>query len=101
MPNTPTRNDIDHDAELDYWRENYANEPYYQPGHTFEYYEVAYVVGARGRAQHRGRTFDEAEPELRAEYERNRGNSPLTWDQSRDAVRAAWHRLDRMFPDSD
>ena len=101
MAHTPTKNEIDYDAELAYWRERYTDEPYYQPGYTFEYYEIAYRVGAAGRQRHSGRRFEDVEAELRDEYERSRGNSPLTWDQGRGAVRAAWHRLDRMFPDSD
>jgi hypothetical protein len=101
MANNTTPRTADDAEELAYWRDNYEREPYYQPGYTFEHYEVAYRVGYQARSRHAGRSFEDAEPELRAEYERNRGNSPLTWDQSRNAVRAAWHRLDRMFPDSD
>lgn len=89
------------DDELAYWREQYTREPYYQPHHSFEYYEAAYRVGWQGRSRYGGRSFEDAEPELREEYERTRGNSPLTWEQSRNAVRAAWRRLDRVFPDSD
>ncbi|HEY9445715.1 MAG TPA: hypothetical protein VIQ62_01460 [Burkholderiales bacterium] len=96
-----TARTADHDAEDAYWRENYTREPYYQQGYTYEFYVIAYRVGYEGRSRYGNKRFDEAEPELRAEYERNRGSSPLTWDQSRDAVKAAWHRLDRMFPDSD
>ncbi|MGE5523105.1 MAG: hypothetical protein ACM3SS_05265 [Rhodospirillaceae bacterium] len=101
MANTPTRSDVDYDDELAYWRENYAQEPYYRPDYTFEHYEIAYRVGAEARQRHRGRSFDEVEDELRTEYERTRGDSPLTWEEGRGAVRAAWNRLDRMFPDSD
>ena len=101
MSDTTKQAPSDYDAELAYWRDVYSREPYYRPGYSFEYYEVAYRVGYQGRGRHQGRTFEEAEPDLRAEYERSRGGSPLTWEESRDAVRAAWHRLDRMFPDSD
>lgn len=98
MTATTRRTDDDH---LAYWREQYRHEPYYRPGHDFEYYEVAYRIGWQARDRYAGRSFDECENELREEYERNRGTSPLTWDDSRDAVKAAWHRLDRVFPDSD
>lgn len=100
MADTPTRDDAEA-AHLEFWREHYRDEPYVRPGERFEYYEVAYRVGWQGRARYPGRSFAECEAELRADYERHRGACPLTWEQSRDAVRAAWRRLDTLFPDSD
>jgi len=99
MPKIAQR--IDPAAEDAYWRENYAREPYYEESRPYEYYAVFYLVGYEGRARSPGRTFEEAEADLRAEYERRRTASGPTWDEGRHAVRAAWDRLDHIFPDSD
>jgi hypothetical protein len=96
-----TTEDIDREAEEAYWRENYMQEPYYEEGQPYEYYAVFYRIGYEGRGRRGDRSFENAEPELRAEYERTHGASGPAWEEGRHAVRAAWHRLDHMFPDSD
>ena len=92
---------FDPTAEDAHWEREHVNEPYYRAEYTYVDYQPAYRTGYMGRSKSSGRTFEKAEPELRAEYERNRGNSRMSWDDSRSAVRAAWHRLDHMYPDSD
>jgi uncharacterized protein (TIGR02271 family) len=78
-----------------YWREHYKNEAYYDPEYTYEDYQAAYRTGYEGYGRYgtAGRSWDELEPEFRSEYERNRGNSRLTWDRARSAARAAWDRF--------
>jgi hypothetical protein len=85
---------IDPTAEEAYWRENYDTQPHYQPGYTYEDYHPAYRTGWEGRGRYEGRSFDEAERELEADYNRYRGSSRLGWDQNRNAARAAWDRFD-------
>jgi hypothetical protein len=85
---------LDPAGEEAYWRENYATQPYYQAGHTYDDYHPAYRAGWEGRARYEGRSFQEVERELRADYERRRGASRLGWDSSREAARAAWDRFD-------
>jgi len=82
-------------AEEAYWRENYARQPYYEKGYTYDDYHPAYRTGWEGRARYDGRSFDEAERELEADYSRYRGSSRLGWERNRDAARAAWGRFDR------
>ena len=96
-----TAEPVDHAAEDTYWRENYHREPYYEEGQPYEYYAVLYRIGYEGRGRFGDRSFEDAEPELQAEYERTRDSSSPSWEEGRHAVRAAWHRLDHMFPDSD
>ena len=43
-------------------------------------------------------SFEEAETDLRSDYERNRGASSLTWEHAKDATRDAWHRVERAIP---
>ena len=84
---------IDPTAEEAYWAQNYEREPYYERGYTFADYHPGYRTGWEGRARHEGRTFDEVERELQADYTRNRGKSRLEWDKNRHAARAAWTAL--------
>jgi len=89
---------IDPTAEEAYWAQNYEREPYYERGYTYADYHPGYRTGWEGRARYEGRTFDDVERELQADYERNRGKSRLEWEKNRHAARAAWQRFD---PDSE
>jgi hypothetical protein len=86
---------LDPTAEEAYWSQNYTREPYYERGYTFTDYHPGYRTGWEGRARYEGRTFDEVERELQADYTRNRGQSRLEWEKNRHAARAAWTRFDR------
>jgi hypothetical protein len=85
---------IDPTAEEAYWRENYTAEPYYEKDFTYDDYHPAYRTGWEGRGRYEGRTFDQAERELEADYARYRGSSRLGWNRNRLAARAAWDRFD-------
>ena len=73
-----------------YWREHYAAEPYYDPAFDFQEYLPAWRTGWEGRAKYPGRSFEDAERELQADYQWNRGQSRLLWEQARAAVRAGF-----------
>ena len=89
---------LDPAGEEAYWRENYMTQPYYEAGFTYADYHPGYRTGGAGRARYEGRSFDEAERELRAAYERNCRGSRLGWDRNRHAARAAWDRFDASDP---
>jgi uncharacterized protein (TIGR02271 family) len=80
-----------------HWRENYRNEPYYDPEYTYDDYAGAYRTGymGYGKLGGTGKHFEEVETDLRNEYERDRGSSRLSWEQARPAAHAAWNRFDR------
>jgi phage tail tape-measure protein len=80
-----------------YWRNSYANEPYYTTGYTYDDYAPAYNLGYSSRGRYNS-DFDTAEPQLRNDWNNVRGNSRLSWDQARHASRAAWHRVERAIP---
>jgi uncharacterized protein (TIGR02271 family) len=83
-------------VEREYWNQNYNREPYYQTGRAWDDYEGAYRTGYEGYGRYagEGRRWEQAEADLRRDYEKNRGKSKFTWDEARPAVRAAWDRLD-------
>lgn len=85
-------------VEEAYWRGNYNREPYFERGYTYDDYHPAYRTGWEGRVRYEGRTFDEVQRELEADYRRNRGGSRLEWDKSRHAVRAGWDRPANDWP---
>jgi hypothetical protein len=76
-----------------FWREAWAEEPYARTDFIYDDYEPAYRIGYLGAARRDGRTFEEAEPQLREQYERVRGGSPLQWDAARVPAKAAWDRV--------
>jgi hypothetical protein len=81
-------------AEEKYWRETYIREPYYVAGKPYEYYAPGFRAGWEGRVRHDGRTFEQAEPELRAAYELAKSELGAGWQDVRPAARAAWNRVD-------
>ena len=79
-------------AEDDFWKANHQSQSY--AGQTsYGYFAPAYRAGYEGYARHgiEGRTFEEAEPLLRQQYEKNGGK--LEWAAARLGALAAWNRL--------
>lgn len=81
-------------AEETFWRETYIREPYYVAGKPYEYYAPGFRAGWEGRVRHDGRTFEQAEPELKAAYELAKNEPGAGWQDVRLAARAAWNRVD-------
>ena len=84
-------------AEEVFWRETYVREPYYVQGRAYEYYAPGFRAGWKGRVRHDGRAFEEAEPELLAEYILSKSELDPDWQEIRPAARAAWDRVDRNW----
>jgi hypothetical protein len=77
-----------------YWRETHTAQPFGK-SYPYDYYAGAYRTGYEGYTKYgcAGKTFEECEAELQADYARNKGTSNLTWEQARPASQAAWKRL--------
>lgn len=82
-------------AEESFWRETFVREPYYVKGKLYEYYAPGFRAGWEGRVRCDGRSFDAAEPELKAGYDRTKSELDPDWQDMRHAARAAWDRVDR------
>lgn len=82
------------DTEDAYWRDNFTGRPY-AAGRTYEQFQPGYRYGFESGRHHMGRRWEEAEPDLRAGWDRyeHRGDSKSTWEEIKDAVRDAWHRV--------
>jgi hypothetical protein len=79
-----------------HWRAAWSEEPYARFDFRYEDYEPAYRLGYLAAAKRDGRTFEDAEPQLREQYERVRNGSPLHWDAARVPAKAAWDRVCAM-----
>jgi len=78
-----------------FWRDAYLREPYYEAGRNFEYYAPGFRAGWAGRVRHDGRSFNEAESDLIAEYILSKSELDPAWHDIRHAAHAAWDRVDR------
>ena len=83
--------------EESYWRESYLHEPFFVPGHDYEYYEPGFRSGWEGRVQHDGRSFEAAEADLAAQYNRTKTNFQPDWSHMRPAALAAWNRVHNVW----
>ena len=81
-------------AEELFWRETYIQEPFYVKGRAYEYYAPGFRAGWDGRVHNDGRTFDEAEADLRANYISTNTELDPDWQEISPAARAAWMRVD-------
>ena len=45
-----------------------------------------------------GQPIHDLEPELRAGWEKSEWSEELSWEKAKDAVRDAWHRVERAVP---
>ncbi len=90
------------DPHYDYWRDNHIGQPEYVEGYTYEDdYAPAYRLGYQGRARYADRAWEQAEADLRTDWETLKGPSRLSWEQARLACQAAWNRVERPLPGGD
>jgi hypothetical protein len=85
-----------------YWRETHAAQPYAQ-GRAYDDYAGAYRTGYQGYSKYgtSGKTCDECEAQLQADYNQSKGNSKLTWEQAKPATYAAWDRVGNSGTEKD
>jgi hypothetical protein len=83
-------------AEEEFWRETFIREPYFVQGRAYEYYAPGFRAGWRGRVRHSSGSFDQAEAELKADYDLTKGELDPVWQEVRPAARAAWERVGRV-----
>jgi hypothetical protein len=83
------------ETEENYWFENFSSRPYALGPDYFDRFRPAYRYGFESARHHLGRSWDEAEPDLRRGWDayEHRGESPSTWDEIKEAVRDAWNRI--------
>jgi phage tail tape-measure protein len=84
--------EYDPTVEVDYWRGEYSNRPYYDQSRSFEHVEPAYRAGIDAYDPATAATFKERESIARERWEEH-DNAVLTWDEARPAAEDAYTRL--------
>ena len=88
----------DWSSEDKYWRDNFRTRPY-AINNDYDQLAPAYEYGFKSYSQHKGKDFKTlSDSELRANWEKTRGNSTLTWEQARDAARDSYNRVSVKRP---
>jgi len=79
-------------TEDKYWSTEYPSRPYYSKTVTYKNLEPAYRYGAESSTKYNGRPFEEVEKTLQTEWTNSRGDSTVTWEQARGAVKDSYTR---------
>ncbi|HAV36154.1 MAG TPA: hypothetical protein DCX52_07310 [Massilia sp.] len=83
------------DDDDSYYRNHY-NATYSSMGGDYDQYKPAYSYGSQMRNSdlYRNRPWDEVEPDLRSNWEKqNAGKTGSTWENMKAAVRHGWDRM--------
>ena len=80
--------------EEPWWRENFSTRPY-AAGRKYEELRRAYEYAYEAANHHLGRMWKEVEADLRTGWDKfeGKGSGRATWENVRDAVKDAWHRI--------
>ena len=83
------------ETEDNYWFENFTSRPYAIGPDFYDRFRPAYRYGFESAQHHVGRSWDEAEEDLRKGWDRyeHRRENTSTWEEIREAVRDAWDRV--------
>ena len=83
------------ETEDNYWEENFSSRPYALGPDYYDRFRPAYRYGFESARDSLGRSWDDAEPDLRSGWERYQEESgtPSVWDEIKAAVRDAWDRV--------
>ncbi len=86
-------------GEIEYWRENHTERPYYEDEIDFDRdLEPAYRQGVEARNKYHDRDWDDRlESELKEEWSEFKADSSLAWERAKHAVRDGWDRTDRNY----
>ncbi len=87
---------IDPTTEDAYWRQEYRGRPYVEADASYDNYGPAYGYGVSAFGRFEGRAFELIEPELAQDWNAMRGQSDLSWDRARPAVKDAWQRMNEF-----
>lgn len=88
-----------YDATDRYYADNFNKTDYYNNQYSYDDYRPAYRYGTYARSQSGSGQWNEAtESELERGWEKAKGTSRLAWADARNAVRDAWHGVERILP---
>jgi len=85
---------VDPKAEDIYWRGAYEACWYVDDSSPYETYQPAYRIGYEGYSLYPDKTWEDAEPDLRSNYEKAGYAVGIAWEKAKEAARDAWRRLE-------
>jgi len=84
---------VDPTVEIEHWRSEYANRPYYDKSRDFDEFEPAYQAGLDAYDPAKPLAWDEREAAAEQFYADNYPEAPLPWDDARPAAQDAYTRV--------
>jgi phage tail tape-measure protein len=93
--------EIDPTVEEHYWRHEYVNRDYYNDDVAYSQVKPAYRHGWEARCRHFGRTWEEAEADVRREWESSDHGKAMRWERARQPIHDAWDRVECIFAKGD
>ena len=84
---------IDPTVEANYWRDFYAEQPYYSESYSYEDYEPAYRSGWESFDSTSQLDWKERESLAKERWESEGGATTMQWDQARLAAEDAYGRI--------
>ena len=91
-----TDQQLDWGVEDTYWKDNWRSRPYVSADRDYDYYRPAYRYGYESAARYRGRTWEDAEADLRTGWDRYEHRGDSAWENVKEAVRDAWIRVTKI-----
>ncbi|HQX50503.1 MAG TPA: hypothetical protein PLY87_09680 [Planctomycetaceae bacterium] len=88
---------IDPTVEIEHWRSEYVNRPYYDETRDFSEYEPAYRTGVDAYDAAKPLTWEEREAAAEQYYADTYPDAPLAWHEARPAAQDAYTRVYRSW----
>lgn len=83
-----------------HWSEAHPTSSWADRNYDYESdYRPAYRYGTYARTRYGDRAWDDnLENDLGRDWDRHKGNSRLSWENAKSAVRAGWHKVEDKLP---
>jgi hypothetical protein len=81
-----------------HWQKNFKNEPYYNSRYSWDDFDPAYRYAYKSYEENPHSTFEDLETRLEAGWDIAKGKSKLAWVDAKQAMRSAWHSVERVLP---
>lgn len=80
-----------------HFQDIYTSMSYYERGMEWKDYEPAYRLGLESYGTRGGQSFDDVDAALGARWLKERGESRLSWNHAREAVKHVWRDMDQTL----
>ena len=81
-----------------HWQRNFKDEPYYSDKYSWDDFDPAYRYAYKSYEENPHARFEDLETRLEAGWDIAKGKSKLAWVDAKQAIRSAWHSVERVLP---